>query len=161
MHEVRVSPRAPPPNLSPPSQTGRRPGQWYQTSPLLSYPPISRSHSSPGSRSRFDFVPNVKAPRLHFRFRGGRRVAPGSSAPTLQGHAFCHVCSRHAPRNVCSAHALVSFLWWPSAGDSVDSYVFPFFSFPRRRSNFMLPPQTEMRLIFSNSPPNDILDKVL
>lgn len=74
-------PQAPPFLLRPdPDQASGTPA-----SPLLSYPPTSRCHSSPGSRSRFDFVPNVKAPRPNFRFRGGLSLVPGSSSPTPWG----------------------------------------------------------------------------
>lgn len=163
MREVRVSHPAPPPGSSLPSQTELRSGRTL-ASPLHSYPPTSRCHSSPGSRSRLDFVPNVKAPRLHFRFRGAA-VSPPEVPPPRSGTGplLLPRLHPHAPRNPDAAHAPLPLLsrTAPWAAPQILTLLRPFFFFfsppPKCPGRFTVPP-AEKRLkrlsqtIFSNNP---------
>lgn len=160
MREVRVSHRVPR-SGSPLRRLNPDLASDTPASPRLSYPPTSRCHSSPGSRSRFDFVPNVKAPRLYFRFRGGWRVAPGSSTPTPKGRATPSATSTvdtlPETRMLRMRHCLLPS--WPHPG-RLHRFLCISASpprYPRCPSQFMVQPD-KMRLcslgqtIFSNDP---------
>lgn len=119
-------------------------------SPLLSYPPTSRCHSSPGSRSRFDFVPNVKAPRPNFRFRGGLSDVPGSSSPTPWERPLLlpRLQETRPQEPGCRACATAPLASWLPRGFSAESYAFPPFISPQMFWSLYSPAKIRSRRLF-------------